>query len=578
MFLHERFGTRIDRVIAVGRVLLAVFGLSAVWLDPSQPAKFADLTYALMAGYTAFAFFTLGLVLVRPLIGEVTAVFTHLADLTAFSAVMYLTEGATSPFFVFFTFSLLGATLRWGWLGVLWTAAAGLVVLGCLGWFAGAVIHDPQFELNRFIIRAVYLSVAALVLAYLAAHEEQIRSVMARLSTQIPLLHGDSGWPIREALEFAAEVLSAKRILLAWSEDDEPWQQIAYWNDGELLQHSEAPTRYDPLVAPALAASSFFSLDTADKDSVSVHADGSRFRRWHGLPIHAALCREFAISRVVSVPVWAGGLDARLFLLDQVAYNADDVQLGEIAAARIGSLFDQHRLLRRLSRAAANEERLRIARDLHDGVLQFLAGTGIYLQSIAALIPTDAEGAAERIANLQRTLATEQRQLRTLVTMLRDAGSAAPCPPPDLAQTCRPLVEHLQQQWGIPVTCRIAPAGATLDAALVQETARMLGEAVANARRHGEARSVDIQVNIQTDGVDVTITDDGRGCPFRGRYGLAELRDKGLGPRSLRERVAALGGRLTLESAQTGTRIEIHLPSPSNARGAPQRAPGAETS
>jgi signal transduction histidine kinase len=424
----------------------------------------------------------------------------------------------------------------------------------------------------------VYLSVAGLVLAYVAAHQEQIRSVMAALSTQIPLLRGDSGWPIRQAIGFAAEVLGARRILLAWSEEDEPWQQLADWNDGELVQRSEAPDRYDPLVAPELAASSFFSLDTADKDSVLVHGDGGRFRRWRGLPIHAALCTELAIIRVVSVPVPVAGLDARLFLLDHVAYNADDVQLAELAAARIASLFEQHRLLRRLSRAAANEERLRIARDLHDGVLQFLAGTGLHLQSIAALLATDPAGAARRIADLQRTLATEQRQLRTLVNVLRDAGHGTPYPTPDLTQTCRPLVEHLQQQWGILVTCRIAPTDATLDIALVRETDRMVSEAVANARRHGDANSVDIKVNIQSDGVEITITDDGRGCPFRGRYDLAELCDKGLGPRSLRERVAALGGRLTLESAHTGTRIEIHLPSPGDARMAPPLANAAETS
>jgi signal transduction histidine kinase len=110
------------------------------------------------------------------------------------------------------------------------------------------------------------------------------------------------------------------------------------------------------------------------------------------------------------------------------------------------------------------------------------------------------------------------------------------------------------------VTCRIEPADAIIDVALMREMVGMLGEAVANARRHGGARSVDIQAIVGQEGTQITITDDGRGFPFHGRFDLAELRDKGQGPRSLCERVAALGGQLSLESTQTGCRIQIRLP------------------
>lgn len=554
------FGTRIDRAIAGGRVLLAVFALTAIWLDPSQPAKFAELTYALMAGYTAFAFFILAVVLLRPLPSERVALLTHIADLTAVSTVMYLTEGSTSPFFVFFTFSLLAATLRWGWKSVLWTAAASITVLVLLGMGAGVLGKDPDFELDRFIIRSVYLAVAGAVLAFLAAHEQQLRAVIGGLASRLPTLRGDSEWPLREALGFAAEVLGVSRILIAWSEEDEPWQQLAFWSGGVLVQRSEAPDRFDPLVAADLAAASFFTFDSTDRDAVQVHQGGGRFRRWEGLPIHPELCREFRIARVVSVPISMQGLDARIFLLDRVFYGADDVQLTELAAARIGSLFEEQRLLRRLSRAAANEERLRIARDLHDGVLQFLAGTGLHLQSISSLIKSDPERAVKRLDDLLRTVATEQAQLRTLVNVLRDSVHAEAALPAELVQTCRPLVEHLKQHWGIPVSCRVHPPHATLDIALMQEMVTMLGEAVANARRHGGASTVDIRATVGQGEIEISVTDDGHGFPYHGRFDLAELRDKGLGPRSLCERVAALGGRLFLETAQSGSRIEIHLP------------------
>ncbi len=559
MVLHKALGTRIDRIIASGRAVLAIVGLIAVWVDPSQPAKFQDFTYTLMAGYTAFALLILGLLMMRPLPSEDMALFTHLIDLTTFSAVMYLTEGSTSPFFVFLTFGLLAATLRWGWRGVIWTAAASLAVLAILGWWAGAVVHDPEFELNRFIIRSVYLTVVSLLLAYLSAHQEQVRLLLARLATHPPPLRGDSPWPIRESLGFAAEILDAKRLLLAWSEPEEPWQQLALWTDGDLEQRSEAPDRYEPLVAVGLARSGFFTLDAAETDAVVVHLGSGGFQRWTGQPVHGALRRDFRIVEVVSVPVPAEGLDARLFLLDRKTYGTDDVQLAELAATRLAALFEQHQLLRRLSLAAASEERLRIARDIHDGVLQFLAGTGLHLQSASALIATDPEGASRRIANLQQTLIMEQAQLRTWVNALR-GGSEVKSQVPELAQILGPLVAHLRQQWAIRVSCRIEPSDAVVDGPIVGEITRLIAEAVANARRHGGADAVEIRIELRSDEIRISVSDNGCGCNFQGRFDLPQLQAEGLGPRSLRERVAALGGRLRLESAASGTRLEVELP------------------
>src|SRR5215211_4122187 len=98
--------TRADRIIALGRVALAGAALFAIWLDPAQPTRHQELTYALLAGYTAYALVVAGLALGR-----------HVLDLLVFAALMYLTEGPTSPFFVLLTFAMLSATLRWQWQG-----------------------------------------------------------------------------------------------------------------------------------------------------------------------------------------------------------------------------------------------------------------------------------------------------------------------------------------------------------------------------------------------------------------------------------------------------------------------------
>jgi signal transduction histidine kinase len=69
-----------------------------------------------------------------------------------------------------------------------------------------------------------------------------------------------------------------------------------------------------------------------------------------------------------------------------------------------------------------------------------------------------------------------------------------------------------------------------------------------------------VEFKITRDRVYITVTDDGRGFPFSGRYDLAALTDAQLGPVSLKQRVASLHGELVLTSTLIGSRLEISLP------------------
>jgi hypothetical protein len=103
-------------------------------------------------------------------------------DLAFFLFLIYLTEGSASPFFVYFVFSLVCATLRWRWHGTLWTAIAALTMFIGMGVYGAIVLHDSAFRLNRVIIRAVYLAVAAALLGYLAAHKRRVDRNMSKLA------------------------------------------------------------------------------------------------------------------------------------------------------------------------------------------------------------------------------------------------------------------------------------------------------------------------------------------------------------------------------------------------------------
>jgi hypothetical protein len=110
---------RAERLIASGRVVLAAFSLLAVWLDPSTPAQHAQTTYFLLLAYVGYALLVALVVWLTHVPLVRLGFVTHVVDLLVFSVLTYLTQGPTSPFFTYFMFSIVSATLRWQWRGAL---------------------------------------------------------------------------------------------------------------------------------------------------------------------------------------------------------------------------------------------------------------------------------------------------------------------------------------------------------------------------------------------------------------------------------------------------------------------------
>jgi signal transduction histidine kinase len=263
---------------------------------------------------------------------------------------------------------------------------------------------------------------------------------------------------------------------------------------------------------------------------------------------------------LVTVPVQAGDFEARLFLLDIPNASFDDFPAAEIVAGRLKALFEQEGLLRQLRRAAAVEERVRIARDLHDGVLQSLAGTALQLSSVVPLVGHSPLEAAARLVAIQEALAVEQRELRSFIRALGPGAD-------DLVQGEVGLVPHLdfvaerlRRHWGLELRCEVTPPEARLGAGLVYDLGQIITEATANAVRHGGAKTVAAVVTADGGAVVVEVADDGRGFPFIGCLDGEELDARGLSPRSLRERASSHGGRLSVESGPAGTRVRVVIP------------------
>jgi len=204
-------------------------------------------------------------------------------------------------------------------------------------------------------------------------------------------------------------------------------------------------------------------------------------------------------------------------------------------------------------RLSLYEDRDRIARDLHDLVIQRLYATGMSLEGTMPMI-TRPE-VASRITHAVDAMDETIKDIRATIFALqaRDSGTG-----PDLRGAIVDLVEEMTDMLGFAPSLRL---GAGLSAGLGPEVAEQmlaaLREALSNAARHADASRLDVSVDTDADGMlSVQVTDDGVGIPANGRRS---------GLRNLASRAEKLGGELRFEpaepgAARPGTRLEWRVP------------------
>jgi signal transduction histidine kinase len=550
---------RVERVIASVRVALAASSLFALWLDPQEPDSYLALTYGLQGVYLAYACVLAAVMWNRDSRGSLPLV-SHVGDIAMASLFQYVTLGPSSPFFTYYTFALFAAALRWGWPATVRTTAVVLAAYLAMGASMIRAVGLAQFPMNRFITRSMYLMVAALVLVYLRRHEARLRDEIRRLARWPLASAGDWAVVVPKVLEHAAGIMGSSRVTLVWSAEDEPWLYVASWPLEEAAITKHAPGEFEPVVPAALEECTFFSSDRLSSDAQwTVTRAGSQFR-WSGIPVHAGLAPRADGGSVLSAPFRTDYLAGRVFFSDLASPSADIMPLAEVVGREIGASLDQLHSYDRSRRLAIAEDRIRLARDLHDGVLQSLTGVRLELQSIARTVSASPaqQAGGDRLLAMERALAMEQRDLRRFIEDLKPSTQAAAGG--SLAERLDDIQRRVALEWQAPVTIRVSPSELSVQAAFDHAVPLMVHEAVVNALKHGHPSRVSVDVRAAGDALRVVVSDDGCGFSFSGRYDHAALIAANAGPVSLLERVASLGGKMAIESSPAGSRVELVLP------------------
>jgi PAS domain S-box-containing protein len=200
-----------------------------------------------------------------------------------------------------------------------------------------------------------------------------------------------------------------------------------------------------------------------------------------------------------------------------------------------------------------DQERRRIARELHDSLGQYLAGLKIAVDMLASRSPQKDPLLVECADILERAIA-ETRTLSHLLhpPLLDEAG---------FASAASWFVAGFSQRSGIPVSLDLPPDLQRLPDVIEIALFRVLQESLTNVHRHSRAKSAEISVDADAEQVTIEIRDHGRGMPPHIiRQIEAETSKLGVGLAGMRERIHELGGRFVVSSNDRGTTVHASIP------------------
>jgi signal transduction histidine kinase len=230
-----------------------------------------------------------------------------------------------------------------------------------------------------------------------------------------------------------------------------------------------------------------------------------------------------------------------------------DLRLVELFARHAGIAIDNARLHAQAGRLAVAEERDRIGRDLHDGIIQSLYAVGLSLEDLPEIMAEAPDEAAERIDSAIESINLAIRDIRNFIYGLRPEAIDGTQVVAGLAA----LAEEVRHGGLVDVIADLDPAADPgLDTSAGSELLNLVREALSNAVRHGHAQRISIELVRGETGSTLAIADDGVGFDLSrlvgtGHHGLANMR----------ARANVVGGQLEIRTAPgDGTRVVVILP------------------
>jgi signal transduction histidine kinase len=531
-------------MVSTTRLLLACAGLLVVWLDPAEPDRHTRATYLSLIAYVLYS----GVLWLSSRQQQLRRKGpSYWIDIAWSTWLIALSSGTQSLFFFGFFFAILVASFGSGLQAGMLATIASVVLFGTVGYWTTPA---DRFELNRFILRPVYL----LILGYMVAHWGEFElalgrrlrflrqvSAIANPRFGIDRTIGDAMQRIRTF--FGAEIC----VLVTCTEGT---------GEGIVRRCSRASPEaaYRPERLRAQAIRPLCMVPEAI--SAALHPCKKTFRpiretRQGGGPAADPAgdldgAAEFLGVKSLMTVTWPdrSTVATRLYVGSAAAAGFDtaDLEFLTHVVDQLAPVLENIRLVDRLASDAAEIERHRIARDLHDSIVQPYIGIQLGLTAIDQKLRAGMDVSAD-VAHLAAVVAQETQEVRRYLSSLATAAA----PGLLLRDALQRFTERFTAATGLAVAI-VAAADLQVNDRLAAEVFQIVAEGVSNARRHTASNEVIVRLWTRDADLIVEIADSAAAsaAPFT--------------PRSIAERAAALGGRVTVDPHGTGHLVRVEIP------------------
>jgi signal transduction histidine kinase len=536
--LRSLFKFHSGRVISLGRVMLAITLFLVVLFGRTRSEL--TQTYPFLTLYAAWTLLIAAATWKNWWLDARLSILTHGVDMAVFTAIAFSSTGTASPFVLFFILPLLSAAVRWSWRETALTATV-LIILFMVGGFL--LFETVGFELQRFVIRGAILIILTLLLMWFGGHQRFARTFFRLRDSESVVREGQN--PLARSLEFAMRASQATGgALIVGVVGEDASDGFVFAGEGRNF------TAERPLATRFRDGGDIALLFDLDAGRVLTRPPQGYFRFFKAASvIDMDEARRLGLTEGVLAEISTGTHHGWLALWDVPDLSTDFLDFGRELAETVGALLERYALLDAIEAGAAVRTRLSLARDVHDSIVQFLAGAAFRIEAIKRTARSGGAVVSD-LDELKRLFVEEQSEIRGFIMALRQPRDL------ELAEAVaelRALAERLAQQWS--VDCRVTAEGdeVPIPLRLQLDLQQLLREAVANAVRHGHADRIDVGLSVASGQVRLSVADNGSGFPAGNGDGATE-------PWSLKERVERAHGSLRLDSAPGSTNVLISLP------------------
>src|SRR5688572_17097783 len=559
------FGAITDRTLAGLRLFLSLSAFLIILIDPEEPSRFTDLTHGALVGYILYSFVIYLVARQHTNFTWQTMQYVTWADVVWYSALMTLGTGTNAVFFFFFLFAIIAGSSRGGTrLGVTLTAVCGVLFLS----INLLLVDQLEFTAGRLALRTVYLAALGYILAYWGGAEASLRNrlmFLKELSTVAnPRFGADR--TARHTLHKLLDFYRADYCFLLLAATGMKLSFYCLGKDGTATEIAPMRVREENQIPV---------LDSLDP-SATLFVERESF--WSNRPSYSSYDhRTHAVEKLPAdaAKIAAEALNVRSFITAPLRYrervrgrvlvgsantnhfDIEDAAFLQQAADHVLPLIENMRIVDHLASDAAEEERRRIARSVHDRVIQPYLGLQLGIKALQQeLSPTGNSASNPTSAGPQNK---GMAMLDQLVTMTREGIDELRNYVGDLKQThqeATPLVDSIRRfadkfesATGIHVEILDGAGGLTMNDRLAAEVFQMTAEALSNVHRHTGSRHAKVQLRLLDGSLELRVENDVTGdapAPFT--------------PVSIFERAEALGARTEIALTNGKTLVTVEVP------------------